>query len=253
MLLPFLSAALLCHASADPVPREVICDGQYSHHLQGVAGNGRDTLYWSYTTTLVKTDAQGRVLASVPVPNHHGDLCLAGDRLYVAWSNKFNAPGADSKVYIYDAGDLSLLDVVGVPAVTFGAGGIDHRQGHFFIIGGLPEGYRENYVYEYDGEFNHLHTHTLPTGYTRLGIQTACMNDDTWWFGCYTVEGKKGLLKTDKDLQLIGMYDVSPAIGLVPWGPGRFLMAKHFGDKWHAKLVAMVADETLGLVPAPGE
>ncbi len=229
---------------------EVVCDGRYTHHLQGLTGNGVDTLYWSFTTQLVKTDLEGRVLARAEVPFHHGDLCLAGDTLYVAWSNKFNAPGADSKVYLYHAADLSLKKVVRVPEATYGAGGLDHHDGHFYLIGGLPPGIEENYVYEYDADFRHLKTHVLPSGYTHLGIQTACFHDGYWWFGCYTIGGAKGLLKADRNLTLVGIYDVSPAIGLVGWGPGRFLMAVHFGEKWQAKAVPMAADEALGLVAA---
>jgi len=245
-----LTATTQAGAPPADLPAEIICEGQYPQHLQGIAGNGVDTLYWSFTTVLVKTDLTGKVLARAEVPTHHGDLCLAGDRLYVAWSDRFNAPGADSKVYVYDADDLSLLAAVPVPEVTFGAGGLDQREGHFFIIGGLPEGYQANYVYEYDGEFRYLRSHTLASGYTKLGIQTACFHDNHWWFGCYTVEKRKGLLKADRNLKLIGIYDLSPAVGLMGWGEGRFLMAKHFGEKWQAKVVPMVPDDDLGLVPA---
>ncbi len=245
-----LAATMLSGVWLADLPDEIICEGQYPGHLQGIAGNGVDTLYWSFTTVLVKTDLDGKILARVEVASHHGDLCLAGDKLYVAWSNSFNRPGADSKVYIYDAADLSLLDIKSVPEVTFGAGGMDHRDGHFFIIGGLPKGYEENYVYEYDGDFQHVKTHLLPTGYTTLGIQTACFHDDHWWFGCYTVQRKKGLVKADADLNLVGIYDMSPAVGLVGWGEGRFLMARHFGEKWHAKVVSMMPDDERGLALA---
>ncbi len=241
-----VALSVLCNAG--PLS-EVVCEGQYPGHLQGIAGNQKDTLYWSFTTVLVKTDMNGTVLAKVEVPNHHGDLCLAEDRLYVAWSNKFNQPGADSKVYIYNAGDLTLLDIKPVPEVTFGAGGMEYRDGRFYIIGGLPKEYEENYVYEYDADFTHIKTHVIPSGYTNLGIQTVCFHDGFWWFGCYTVEGKKGLLKTDTDFALVGIYDVSPSIGIVGWGEGRFLVARHFGEKWQAKAVPMQADEKLGLVP----
>ena len=244
-----LMATLSCAPWGD-VPAEIVCEGQYPHHLQGIATNGIDEIYWSFTTVLVKTDLEGNVLARVEGPYHHGDLCYADGKVYVAWSNHFNKPDADSKVYIYDAEDLTLLEIRDVPEVTFGAGGMDAHDGHFFIIGGLPEGYEENYVYEYDGEFNHLETHVIPSGYTRLGIQTALIHDGYWWFGCYRVDGKKGLLKTDLAFELVGIYDVSPAIGLIGWGEGQFLMAQHFGEKWHAKAVPMVADEERGIVPA---
>jgi len=251
MLTLIVPLAILNAAPADADAAEIVCEGQYTHHLQGVTGNGVDTLYWSFTTTLVKTDLQGKVLAQITVPTHHGDLCLAGDKLYVAWSNKFNAPGADSKVYIYNAADLALLKTVPVPEVTYGAGGMEFHDGHFFINSGLPKDLQENYVYEYDAELRYMRTHVLPSGYTNLGIQTVCFHDGYWWFGCYTVEGKKGLLKADSDMKLVGVYDVSPAIGIVGWGPGRFLVAHHFGEKWQAKLVPMVPDDRLGLAPAP--
>lgn len=250
MLKPTLAVCTLMLMGEAPPPAEIVCEGQYRHHLQGITGNQKDTLYWSYTTTLVKTDLEGRVLAEVDGPYHLGDLCLAGDRVYVAWSNKFNEPGADSKVYIYDAEDLALLEIKDVPEVTFGAGGMEHRDGHFYIIGGLPKGYEENYVYEYDADFNYIKTHVIPSGYTNLGIQTATFHDGYWWFGCYRVEGKKGLLKTDTEFNLVGVYDVSPAIGLIGWGEGWFYMARHFGERWQARAVLMVADDELGLVPA---
>lgn len=246
MMFGFMLSATVAGEDRPPM---VVCAGQYPQHLQGLAGNGKDTLYWSFTTRLVKTDLTGQVLAEIEVPTHHGDLCLAGDKLYVSWSNQFNKPGADSRVYIYEAADLTLLEIVSVPEVTFGCGGLDCCDGHFFLIGGLPPGYEENYVYEHDAGFRYLRTHVLPSGYTNLGIQTACCHDDCWWFGCYTVEGKKGLLKADRDLKLVGIYDVSPAIGLIGWGPGRFLMAEHFGERWQARAVPMRPDEDLGLVP----
>lgn len=243
-----LTAATLLGATESEAG-EIICEGQYKLHLQGVAGNGVDRIYWSFTDVLVKTDAAGTVLAKVDVPRHHGDLCLAGDKLYVAWSNKFNSPGADSKIYVYNAEDLSLLEIVPVKEVIFGAGGVEHLDGHFYVIGGLPPGYEENTVYEYDSEWKYVTSHTLPSGYTNLGIQTVCFHDGFFWFGCYTVAKKKGLIRTDRDFNIVGIYDISPSIGLIGWGEGRFLMAKHFGEKYQAKLVPVAADEETGLAP----
>jgi hypothetical protein len=231
-----------------PVRQAIVCEGKYPQHLQGIAGDQQDTLYWSFTTTLLKTDMGGAVLAEVPVETHHGDLCYVDGKVYVAYSNFFNRPGADSKVHIYDADDLSLLDVRNVPEASFGAGGVGHHNGHFFIVGGLPVGYEQNYVYEYDEDFRYLRTHTIESGYTRLGIQTVCFHDGFWWFGCYTVDGKKGLLKTDEEFKLLGVYDVSPSIGILGWGDGRFLFAKHFGDPYQAKAVWARPDDEAGLV-----
>ncbi len=251
MLSIALAASTLTAVPVAPEwPFEIVCEGQYENHLQGMATNGVHEFYWSFTTDLVKTDREGNVLAQIEVPYHHGDCCYYDGRVYVAWSDKFNQPGANSKVYVYDADDLELLEIHEVPEVTFGAGGMDHRNDHFFIIGGLPTEYEENYVYEYDADFNHLKTHVIESGHTHLGIQTACFHDNRWWFGCYTKDGSPGLLVCDTKMNLLSTHEVQPSIGLVGWGRGRFLMAKHFGEKYQAKAVPMVADDERGLIPA---
>lgn len=62
----------------------VQCEGTYAGHLQGVCTNGWDTIYWSFTDTLAKTDLKGRVVKQVAVASHHGDLCYVKGRIYVA-------------------------------------------------------------------------------------------------------------------------------------------------------------------------
>ena len=243
-----LLTTLSCAYGAE-MPDEIVCEGQYPHHLQGIATDG-EAIYWSFTTVLVKTDLDGQVLARAEGPYHHGDLCYHDGRVYVAWSNHFNKPDADSQVWVYDAESLELLEKHMIPVVTYGAGGMDYADGRFYVIGGLPHEIEENYVYEFDAEFNHLKTHVIPSGHTHLGIQTACFHDDRWWFGCYSRDGNPGLLVCDAEMNLLSMHDVQPSIGLIGWGEGRFLMAKHIGEKWQAKAVPMVADDELGLAPA---
>ena len=88
---------------------KVLCEGTYQHHLQGVCTDEK-SIYWSFTTTLVKTDMEGTLLKQVPVANHHGDLCFHDGKLYVAVNlGKFNDPegNADSWVYVYDAETLT--------------------------------------------------------------------------------------------------------------------------------------------------
>jgi hypothetical protein len=244
-----VASTLTAIPAAPQWPFEVVCEGQYEGHLQGIATDG-EAIYWSFTTVIVKTDLDGEILARVEGPYHHGDLCYHDGRVYVAWSNQFNKPDSDSKVYVYDAEDLELLEIHEVPEVTYGAGGMDVQDGHFFVIGGLPHEIDENYVYEYDAEFNHVQTHVIPSGHTHLGIQTACFYDDQWWFGCYVKDGNPGLLICDADLNLLSTHAVQPSIGLIGWGEGRFLMGKHFGEAYHAKAIPMVADEERGLAPA---
>ncbi len=204
--------------------QEIKCPGTYGGHLQGLATDQEYNIYWSFTVAIVKTDKTGNILASVEAPNHQGDLTYVDGKVYVAVNlGRFNRePGeADSWVYVFDAEDLELLSKKEVPELVHGAGGMAYHDGRFVIIGGLPEGYNENYVYEYDKDLNFIQRHVIASGYTRLGIQTACWFDGAWWFGCYEREG--GLLKTDEDFNLLGRYNPNYAVGIAPWKDGTCL------------------------------
>ena len=63
------------------------------------------------------------------------------------------------------------------PQVKHGAGGIAHHDGKFIVVGGLPDGVEENYLYEYNAAFNFQKRHVLDSGWTRLGIQAAAIAD----------------------------------------------------------------------------
>ncbi|MEZ6091452.1 MAG: hypothetical protein R3C05_26235 [Pirellulaceae bacterium] len=194
--------------------RNIDCEGTYQHHLQGICAD-TEAIYWSFTTTLVKTDLDGKLLKKVPVANHHGDLCFHDGKLYIAVNlGKFNDPkgNADSWVYVYDADTLKELSRHEVRQVFHGAGGIGFRDDHFFVVGGLPDGVEENYVYEYDGEFRLVKKHVIMSGHTHLGIQTATFAHDRWWFGCYG--DPKILLVTDADFQMKGRYEFDCSLGI---------------------------------------
>ena len=85
--LKLIASVFVCLISAMDVSDAVElvrCDGVYPHHLQGVCQDTDGNLYWSFTTTLVKTDSEGQVLKKLEVANHHGDLCYVDGRLFVA-------------------------------------------------------------------------------------------------------------------------------------------------------------------------
>ena len=168
----------------------------------------------------------GNLLKKVSVANHHGDLCFHGGKLYVAVNlGKFNdlEGNADSWVYVYDAETMNELARHETQEVFHGAGGIGNRDGHFFVVGGLPDGVEENYVYEYDGEFKFLNKHIIKSGHTHLGIQTATFAHDRWWFGCYG--DPKILLVTDADFQMKGRYEQDCSLGVEGLSGGRLLVA----------------------------
>lgn len=207
--------------------RSTPCAGRYWHHLQGICTDTNGNIYWSFTTTLVKTDRSGKVLKKVPVANHHGDLCFHGGKVYVAVNlGAFNRPAgkANSWVYVYDADSLKETARYKTPEVVHGAGGIGFRNGRFVVIGGLPPGVKENYAYEYDAGFKYRKRHVIKSGHTLMGIQTATFHDGYWWFGCY---GKPQiLLKTDAKFRLVGKYEFNCSLGIVGVAKGRFLVGK---------------------------
>jgi hypothetical protein len=230
-LLSFSAVALLAPSlnAADESPGfdNVKCEGDYPHHLQGVCTNERDAVYWSFTTALVKTDRQGRVEKKVAVASHHGDLCYLAGKLYVAVNlGKFNDPkgNADSWVYVYNSDTLDLVAKHETQEVFHGAGGMGVMDGRFYLVGGLPDGVEENYVYEYDAEFKFARKHVIKSGWTQLGIQSATFHDGAWWFGCYG--SPKILLKTDAKFRMLGRHELDCSLGVVGIAKDRLLIAK---------------------------
>lgn len=213
-------------ALAESEFRPAACEGEYPRHVQGLCTNGKDALFWSWTTELVKTDLQGRLLKKVPVADHHGDLCYHNGRVYVATNlGKFNRPAgeADSWVYVYDAETLEEVAKHAVPEVVHGAGGIAYHNERFIVVGGLPPDVNENYAYEYDKNFRFIKRHVIHSGYTLMGIQTITYAEGSWWFGCY---GKPDeLLRADEDFHFQGKWPFKASLGIAPLGSGQFLIA----------------------------
>ena len=228
----------------------VTCEGSYPHHLQGVCVDDR-AVYWSFTTTLVKTDLDGRLLNKIPVVNHHGDLCHHDGKLYVAVNlGKFNDPdgNADCWVYVYDSATLTEVARHEVPEVYHGAGGIGFRDGHFYVVGGLPDGVPENYVYEYDDQFEFVKKHVIKSGHTHLGIQTATFANQRWWFGCY---GSPSILMvTDDRFEMKGRHEFNASLGIEGLSQGRLLSAGgrcESGKGCTGYVRTVIPDETSGL------
>ncbi|MCH2210666.1 MAG: hypothetical protein MK110_05155 [Fuerstiella sp.] len=234
----------------------VKCEGDYQHHLQGVCTNQRDSIYWSFTTVLVKTDRNGTVRKSLPVANHHGDLCFHKGKLYAAVNlGRFNDPdgNADSWVYVYDADTLQETAKHRTPEVFHGAGGIGAMQGEFYVVGGLPDGVEQNYVYRYDSQFHFKRKHVIRSGWTELGIQTATFHHGSWWFGCYGTP--KILLKTDSGFRMQGRYEFDASLGIVGVHNDHVLVAKGLRtteQRCLGSLHLARPDSEQGLVVVPG-
>lgn len=227
------------------------CDGAFPGHLQGVCTNELDAIYWCFTTVLLKTDANGRVLKKIDVATHHGDLCFHDGKIFVAVNlGQFNQPAGkeDSWVYVYDADTLRELARHKAPELVHGAGGIAFHDGRFFVVGGLPVGAKENYVYEYDASFAFQKRHVLASGYTLLGIQTVAFAADHWWFGCYG--NPRVLLKADPDFKLVGKWEIDASLGIVGLRDGKLLIARgafERGKGYTARLELAAVDDKDGL------
>jgi autotransporter-associated beta strand protein len=209
---------------------EVDCPGDYAGHLQGIAVDDDGNIYWSFTTVLVKTDAQGGLLRQKSVPTHYGDLTWHDGKVYVAVNlGLFNEePGAaDSWVYVHDGDTLDLLATHAVPEAVHGAGGMEWHDGRFFVVGGLPATHTANYVYEYTEAFEFVRRHVIESGQTLKGIQTVCRGrDGTWWFGCYG--SPTVTLRTDEGFALLGIYEFNAAVGIArTQEDGAFLIGRN--------------------------
>jgi len=221
-------------SAAEPVekfPARIDCEGHYPGHLQGIClddakdHDDQQSIYWVFTTWLVKTDMQGKLIKKVPVVSHHGDLCYADGKLYVAVNlGQFNNPEgkADSWVYVYDAKDLKELARHETQQVKYGAGGMATHEGRFLVIGGLPSDFKENYLYEFDGDFNFIKKHTLDSGHTHLGIQGAAYSEGTWWFACYGSQ----ILTATADLKMQSRHTFQCGYGIVGLGNDQYYIAR---------------------------
>ena len=198
---------------AVPLPASITCEGEYGAHLQGVATNHKDALFWSFTLTLVKTDLTGKVQATAKTMYHLGDLTCVDGRVYAAACTTWDRPSNNSKVYVYDAEDLKLLDKKPVPEATYGAGGIEYFDRRFYIVGGADPKAEENFIYVYDKDFKYVATHTIPSGHTELGVQTISRHGGFFWLGCYG----DILLKLDDSLNIAGRHAFDAGYGMKPW------------------------------------
>jgi glycerophosphoryl diester phosphodiesterase len=221
----------------------VFCEGKYKAHLQGICVDEKGNIFWSWTDQLVKTDAQGKILAQVMAPNHEGDLCLANGQLYVAVNlGQFNQPDnkADSWVIQYDATTLKEIRRIPVPELVYGAGGIAYHKGKFMLVGGLPVGYTDNTIYEYDAQFKFKKAHPIHSGYTLMGIQTIAFVNNFWWFGCYGETPET--LQYNLDLTLKARYKMDTSLGIDAAKKGSLLVGNNvkLGVRGHTGFVQVL-------------
>ena len=214
------------------------CEGVYGGHLQGVATDGH-FIYWSHTVQLVKTDLNGKMIHHIDVASHHGDLTYHDSKVLVAVElGSFNRPPGESDpwIYVYDGGSLEFISKHAVPELVHGCGGIAYHDDRFILVGGLPGDHQKNYLFEYNKDFMFQARHDLPTGQTRLGIQTAGYMDGYWWFGCYGSPKNPGLLMVDNDFNLIGTSELDFSYGIARLNESTVLQGACFANNRRGKV-----------------
>ena len=207
---------------------EIVCEGSYPGHIQGLDID-EDHIYWSFTTTLVKTDRQGRIQKTVSVPYHHGGITVFDGEVFAAFM-----PGR--KIKVYNAEDLSFLRDYDVPEVRGFPGGMDYHQGHFYVAEGtrssvFPE------VYKYDRDFKHVKTYTIPL-HLHIGIQTIGRFNGAWWLGMYDPAHPTVML--DDDFQVLATrHDLPTAYGVKDWAAATMVtgVSSSKGKKYLGKAV----------------
>lgn len=222
----WLNAQIITTGNNVTIPAIVGDTAPYTH-LQGVCTNNSDKLYFSFNSKLIQTDLTGKVLRSTLVTHHHGDICYNNGKLYVAveFGNFNDAAGtSNSRVYEYDSETLDFIKSYTITQTIYGCGGIATDGTRFILVGGLPStGFIENYLYEYDMNFQFVAKHTLASGYTTMGIQTACYANNKWWFGTYGTPNK--VLRTDNQFGNLAIFNFSCAFGIAGISNGNFIVA----------------------------
>ena len=210
------------------------CEGSWSGHLQGVAFDGKDKLYWVFNRHLVQTGTDGKLLNATMLKNeagkldHGGSPCYANGKIYVPYcgsgfNTELNGKPSYNFIQVYDEKDLSLVKSYSIPEVVYGAGAIVFADGSFFVAGGRPANMPGNTVYEYSPEFKLLKKHHLEFN-SHLGIQSMTFDGKNFWFGCYSVRSGAAF-RTGRDFKVKEYYNFQGAYGMVPLNNRKILLA----------------------------
>lgn len=185
MIALFFAAAL---AASVELP-----EGRYGGHLQDVWWDGGTNVYWAHTETVLRTDATGKVLATVSNLYHNAGCALKDGRLYVACCPSRGkgraATTPESRVVVceYDAVTLALVKEH-VLDLRDRAGSLCVLPDGTFLVGCLrpPEiGRREVRLHHLDRDFRLKKTHVIDVGKEiKLGIEVIKLHGDDVYLLC---------------------------------------------------------------------
>jgi len=203
-----LVAAAFCASGA--APAEIVCEGtNYPWHVQGVATDGA-SIYWSYTTVLVKTDLAGRKLDAFSIARdegHLGDLAWRKGKLYVGVNRERAKDGTrrGDEVWQIDPQTLAVERKHPTPETIWCNNGLDWWDGSWWVVTSSPKGFPYNLLFEYDEDFRFKTCHVVKSGWTELGVQTILTVGDRLLLGAY---GKTNVVVVDAKALRRGRRDV---------------------------------------------
>jgi len=180
---------------------EIRCEGEYQYHLQGFASDGQ-SIFWTFTNVLVKTDLNGKKLQEIPVPFHHGDCCVEGGKLYVGTHLDWPAKGRTAWIYVYNCSDLSFVEKFHISEYDYdGVDGITFKDGFFYVcVGKDPENPRPfNIVLKMTPKFEKVGEFHLD-GKTTYGVQTLTWSGGYFWAGTYS---DLGMIQADENFKVV--------------------------------------------------
>ena len=132
-------------------------DGQ-----QGVATDG-EFIYVQNSQQLFKYLLNGKLIKKGPrLELHHGGIVYVKGRVYAAVSGCDQNGSDEHFIHIYDANSLELISVHDVGKhFSVCAGGITHRDGHFFVAESFFDDDHSDRIVEFDAAFGHIKTHEI--------------------------------------------------------------------------------------------
>ncbi|MFR5863805.1 MAG: hypothetical protein ACLUFV_00540 [Acutalibacteraceae bacterium] len=186
-----------------------------NYHMQGFTSGG-GFVYFSFTDSLVKTTPAGTVKCQTEVHGGHlGDIDYYDGKIYGSFlGNALPGHAWDDwtcfKIYVFDASDLRLLDVIhmdvcdeykrvsGTPADTRGFSGIDGvafgkepgtgaRKMFVACATITGERYADQILLQCTTEGRYEREYRIPTGNTVYGIQNLDYDEESgeFWFSTY--------------------------------------------------------------------
>lgn len=137
-----------------PIPAESV--------QQGIGTDG-EFLYLQTTNRLVKYDLAGeRAAIGEKLSYHHGGITVHDGKIYCAVSECKKVGTKRHWIKIYDCESLKLLASHDVGQhFTVCAGGIAHRDGHFFVAESFFDDDHDDRIVEFDASFRHLRSHQI--------------------------------------------------------------------------------------------